>query len=115
MRTAGVRQALRIHEPFHARMHRLEIVAAPGKEILKGKAFSRCVRVQREVDPLHLDVEVLLQLFNTPGSEIAPRSYEVGEYLEFRHKNNSIFPYLPPFFAASAAFFSSSRAPASVL
>jgi hypothetical protein len=35
--------------------------------------------MQREERPLHLDVVVLLQLLNTPGTEIAPGSNEIGE------------------------------------
>jgi hypothetical protein len=30
-----------------------------------------------------IDVEVFLQFFNTPGTEVTPRSDVVGEYLEF--------------------------------
>jgi len=38
--------------------------------------------MKRKEDPLDLNVEVLFQLFNTPGTEIAPRSYEIGEDLQ---------------------------------
>ncbi len=39
--------------------------------------------MQREVNPLNLYIEILSQLFNTPGTEIAPRSNEVGEYFQY--------------------------------
>jgi hypothetical protein len=38
--------------------------------------------VQGESPPLNFDVKILFQLFNTPGTEIAPGSYVVGEHLE---------------------------------
>jgi hypothetical protein len=38
--------------------------------------------VQREVNVVDDDLVILLQLFNTPGTEIAPRSNEVGIYVE---------------------------------
>jgi len=39
--------------------------------------------MKRKVDPAHIDVEVLLQSFNTPGTEIAPGSNEVGEDFQY--------------------------------
>jgi hypothetical protein len=38
--------------------------------------------VERKVNPLQLDVEILVELFNTPGTEIAPWSHEIGEHFE---------------------------------
>jgi hypothetical protein len=38
--------------------------------------------VERKINPLQLDVEIVLELFNTPGTEIAPRSNEIGEDFE---------------------------------
>ena len=38
--------------------------------------------MQWKKNPLHGDIEVLFQLFNTPGTEVAPGSNEVGENLE---------------------------------
>ena len=35
--------------------------------------------MQREIGPLYFNVVVLLQPFNTPGTEIAPGSNEIGE------------------------------------
>jgi hypothetical protein len=38
--------------------------------------------MKRKVNPLGLYVEVLFQFFNTPGTEIAPRSNEIGKDME---------------------------------
>jgi hypothetical protein len=38
--------------------------------------------MQREKHPLNVDIEIPLQPFNTPGTEVAPGSDEVGEYFE---------------------------------
>jgi len=49
--------------------------------------------MQREIHPLDVDVVVLLQPFNTPGTEVAPRSDEVGEDFQsdwFAHDVNAI-------------------------
>src|SRR5262249_3742191 len=40
-------------------------------------------RMQRKVDPLDLYVETLSQLFNTPGTEVTPRSNEIGKDLDW--------------------------------
>src|SRR5262245_19903907 len=50
--------------------------------------------MQWEVDPLHVNVEVLFQLFNTPGTEVAPGSDEIREYVKFDH--SSIFRFFWP-------------------
>ena len=49
--------------------------------------------MQREIHPLDVDVVALLQPFNTPGTEVAPRSDEVGEDFQsdwFAHDVNAI-------------------------
>ena len=38
--------------------------------------------MQREVDQLDLDVEFALQLVNTPGTEVTPRSNVVAEHFQ---------------------------------
>jgi len=38
--------------------------------------------MQGEVNERDLDVEVLREFFNTPGTEITPRSHVVGEDLQ---------------------------------
>ena len=35
--------------------------------------------MERKEDPLHIDVKLLSETVNTPGTEIAPRSDVVGE------------------------------------
>ncbi|MEJ2753566.1 MAG: hypothetical protein P8169_12960, partial [Chloroflexota bacterium] len=50
--------------------------------------------MQREVDIVNFNVVVLLQPFNTPGTEIAPGSNEVRINIErhsFRHKMIPVF------------------------
>ena len=49
--------------------------------------------MQRKLRELHLDVEGLPDSLNTHGTEIAPRSYVVGEYLEHLcgHRGNRSF------------------------
>jgi hypothetical protein len=38
--------------------------------------------MQGEVHPLDLDLEIPLQFFNTPGTEITPRSNVIGKDLQ---------------------------------
>jgi len=38
--------------------------------------------METEIYPLDIDVAVPLQPFNAPGTEVAARSYEVGEYFQ---------------------------------
>jgi hypothetical protein len=38
--------------------------------------------MQWEVHPVDMDIEMSLQLFNTPGTEIAPWSNVIAEYLQ---------------------------------
>ena len=80
--------------------------------------------MQREVHPADIDVEISFQLFNTPGTEVAPGSNEICEYLQCGHEKSLFAAFLtaaryracaPRFAASSAAFFSSRRAPTSVL
>ena len=63
-------------------MHGVEVKTAAREQIFQEKSLLRSVRVQREINPLHIDVEILFQLFNTPGTEIAPRSDKIGKDLQ---------------------------------
>ena len=65
-------------------MYRVQIHRSAGKQVLERQSFRRCVRMQWKVDPLHINIEILLQLFNTPGTEITPGSDKIGEDLECR-------------------------------
>ena len=83
VRPPVVRQAFGVHQTFHAGMHGLEVQATSGEQVLQRAATRGRVGVQRKIDPFHIDVEISLQPFNTPGTEIAPGSNEVGKYFEF--------------------------------
>ena len=80
VRTAIVRKPFRVHETLHTRVHRIEVESPAGKKILQWEAFGRSIGMQGEKDPVNVDVVVLLQSFNTPGTEITPGSDEVREY-----------------------------------
>ena len=54
-----------------------------GKEIFEAAAVLRGFRMKRKSRPVHIDLNVLLQSFNTPGNEIAPGSDVVRE--NFQH------------------------------
>ena len=66
-------------------MHGFQIETAAGEEIFEWKSLCGSVRMQREVHPADVDVEIPFQLFNTPGTEIAPGSNEICEYLQCGH------------------------------
>jgi hypothetical protein len=63
-------------------MRRIEVERAPGEEVLKSHSFERRLGVQREIDPLHIDIEVLLELLHARSREITPRADKVCENLE---------------------------------
>jgi hypothetical protein len=52
------------------------------KQLLEADSFLGRFWVQGEVDVVDLNVVVLLQPVNTPGTEIAPGSDEIGEDVE---------------------------------
>ena len=81
----GVRQPLGIHEPFHASVHGFQIEAAAGEEVFEWKSLCGSVRMQWEVHPADVDVEISFQLFNTNRTEVAPGSNEICEYLQCGH------------------------------
>jgi hypothetical protein len=63
-------------------VHSLEIETSAGEQIRESKAGGGSIRMERKVHPAQVQIEVLLQLFNTPGTEIAPGSNEIGENLK---------------------------------
>ena len=83
VRAPIVGKAFSVHQTFHARVHGVEIEAAACEQVFERQAFQRRVGMKRKVHPTHIDVEVLLQSFNTPGTEIAPGSNEVGEDFQY--------------------------------
>jgi len=65
--------------------------------------------MQREKYPLDTDVVVPLQPFNTPGTEVAPRSDKVGEHFQsdwFAHDLNVIITVAAVIEAVNPAGFS---------
>jgi hypothetical protein len=63
----------------HARLRGPQIDIASAEQLLEREALFGRVGMQREVYPLDPDVEISLQPFNTPGTEIAPRSNVIAE------------------------------------
>ena len=57
------------------------VYLSAGKQILQRAAFRRRVRMQRKSNPPHIDTVSVLQFFNTPGSEITPRSDIIRKYV----------------------------------
>jgi len=69
--------------------HLININIPTCKQFFQRLAVFRCIRVKRESRPLNINFKILLQSFNTPGNEIAPRSNIVRKYfklLRIRHK-----------------------------
>ena len=74
-------------------MHGIKVEPSARKEIFQQQTLCRGIRMQREISPLNTDFEIPFELFNTPGTEIAPRSNEVGKYFQrdwYRHHTFSI-------------------------
>ena len=62
-------------------MRGLPIDIAAAEQFLERHAFRGRVWMQWEVHPVDVDVEISLQLFNTPGTEVAPGSNVITEYV----------------------------------
>jgi hypothetical protein len=65
-----------------ARLRGLHIDSAAAEQFLERHTLGGRVGMQREVYPVDMDIEIPLQLFNTPGTEIAPRSNVIAEYFQ---------------------------------
>jgi hypothetical protein len=63
--------------------HLGDIDIAARKKFFKCQAFFRGIRMERESGPSNINLEFVLQFFNTPGNEIAPRSNIVREYFQY--------------------------------
>jgi len=63
-------------------MRGLDIDIAAAEQLLERQTLCRRLRMQWKVHPVDIDLEISLQLFNTPGTEIAPWSNVIAEYLE---------------------------------
>src|SRR5262249_33539630 len=78
-------------QALHTPSHLIQLGAAQGKQRCQREHYGRRLPTQREMNPLQLDVEILLEVFNTPGTEITPRSNKIDEdfnRLWFRHIGN---------------------------
>jgi hypothetical protein len=64
--------------PHHVR----HINRTTSKELFEATALARGFRVQRKRNPFYLDVISFLNLFNTPGNEIAPGSDKIRKDLK---------------------------------
>ena len=60
-------------------MRGLQIDIAPAEQFLEQLSLCRRVGMQWEMHPRDLNVEISLQFFNTPGTEIAPGSNVIAE------------------------------------
>jgi hypothetical protein len=67
---------------LQTRLRGPQIDTATSEQLLERLAFRGCVGMQRETHPPDPDVEISLQLFNTPGTEIAPGSDKIGKDLQ---------------------------------
>jgi hypothetical protein len=61
-------------------MRVLHIDSAAAEQFFERHTLCGRVGMQWEVHPLDMDIEIPLQLFNTPGTEIAPWSNVIAEY-----------------------------------
>ncbi len=81
VRAWPIGQPFGVHQRLHARVRGLQIDIAAAEQFLERPPLFGSVGMQWEVHPVNLDVEISLQLFNTPGTEIAPGSNVIAEYL----------------------------------
>jgi hypothetical protein len=77
-----MRKPFAVHQGVEARLRGAHIDIAAAEQLLERPALGGRVGMQREVYPRDPDVEILLQLFNTPGTEIAPGSDVIAEYFQ---------------------------------
>ena len=82
VRAITIREALCSHEIRHAPLHRRQVHAPAREQRVERLPVRRRVRMQRKKHPPHLDIELFPKPVNTPGTEVAPRSYVVREHLE---------------------------------
>ena len=79
----AVRQPFGRHAFAHLRLHLGYVEAAAGEQIRQAAPLRRCVRMQREMNPLDLDVVFFPEPLDTHGTEITPGSDVVGK--DFHH------------------------------
>ena len=80
VRAWPIRQPFGVHQCLKARMRGLHIDIAAAEQFLERYTVCGRVGMQWEVYAVDMDIEISLQLFNTPGTEIAPWSNVIAEY-----------------------------------
>ena len=88
VRARPIRQPFGVHQCLKAPMRGLQIDIAAAEQFLERHTHCGCVGMQWEVHPVDMDIEVPFQLFNTPGTEIAPRSNVIAEYFHRDHPSH---------------------------
>ena len=82
VRARPIRQPFGLHQCLQARLRGLHIDIAPAEQFFERHTLGGRVGMQWEVHPVDMDIEIPLQLFNTPGTEIAPWSNVIAEYFQ---------------------------------
>src|SRR6266404_2208620 len=96
-----VGQPLGVHQPLHAGVHSFRIDIPSRIKIRHRATLDGCFGMQWEVHPDGVDIEILPQLFNTHGTEIAPGSDVVGKDLQLDRLIHLGFSYS---FARNSSF-----------
>ena len=81
--TVAIGQIFFVHQAFHAGIHAIQIDAPAREQVFQAAAFLGRFGMQGKMHPLRFNVEIPLQFFNTPGTEITPRSNVIGEYFQY--------------------------------
>jgi len=90
----------------------IDLVA--GIDPFQGDALGRDFRMERKGLPIDVDMKISLQLFNTPGNEVAPGSDIVGKYHEA--SGHRLTPSLSgPDIGPTALFYQISQGSAAVI
>jgi len=76
--------------------HGRDVDRLPAEKLFERLSFRRRFRVEGKGDPLDLDPVFLFELFNTPGTEVAPGSDVIGE--NFHYEGLSHVSYLQVIF-----------------
>jgi hypothetical protein len=82
VRARPIRQPFGLHQCLQARLRGLHIDIAAAEQFFERHTLGGRVGMQWEVHPVNMDIEIPLQLFNTPGTEIAPWSNVIAEYFQ---------------------------------
>jgi hypothetical protein len=80
VRPRPIRQSFGVHQCLKADVRGLNIDMATAEQFLERQTLCRRVGMQWKMHPGDVDIEISLQLFNTPGTEVAPWSNVIAEY-----------------------------------